>query len=341
MFRKQYNQLNEKINPDKNLVQDTIHKAERFTRKSDSKFRKPIFVLVSICLCISFAMPVLAANVEPIYQLMYMVSPSVAQFFMPVRKSDEDNGIKMEVISAYVHDNIAEIYITMQDLTEDRIDETTDLFDSYSINCPFESSAYCECVGYNESTKTATFLITIKEWGIKEISGDKITFTVREFISHKTTKENVKIDLELDNYKTESEFQIQSTNGGSSVNKDFELPKEGKFLVPKATIYSIMDNLYISNVGFIDGKLHIQMQVTEKSLLDPHGFFYFIDEYENKLDVNYRLSYNDNINGASVTYDEFIFDLEKEKLQDYSLYGDFYEAGLNTKGNWQVTFPLE
>ena len=57
------------------------------------------------------------------------------------------------------------IYITMQDLTEDRIDGSTDLFDSYSINRPFDSSAHCERVRYDESTKTATFLITIDEWG--------------------------------------------------------------------------------------------------------------------------------------------------------------------------------
>lgn len=172
MFRKQYNQLNKQVSPNENLLRDTINQAKKFERKCDNKvylFRKPAIALVSICLCLFLSIPALAATVEPIYRLMYMVSPTVTQFFMPVQKSDEDKGIKMEVVSAYIHDNVAEIYITLQDLTEQRIDETTDLYDGYSINRPFDSSAHCERVGYDESTKTFTFLITIEELSLIHI----------------------------------------------------------------------------------------------------------------------------------------------------------------------------
>ena len=79
--------------------------------------------------------------------------------------SCEDDGIKMEVISAYINADKADIYISMQDMTDERIDETTDLFDSYSINRPFSSSATCERMSYDEETKTATFLISITQWG--------------------------------------------------------------------------------------------------------------------------------------------------------------------------------
>ena len=138
-------------------------------------------------------MPALAARVEPIYELMYMISPTIAQFFMPVQKSDEDNGVKMEVVSAHIHDNVAEIYIIMQDLTKSRIDETTDLFDSYSINRPFDSSSHCESVGYDKNTKTATFLITIDEWGNKDIAGytlhgDFVTSGMESHISFRAPK---------------------------------------------------------------------------------------------------------------------------------------------------------
>ena len=47
--------------------------------------------------------------------------------------SCEDNGIKFEVISAYVEGNEAKIFISVQDIDGDRIDETTDLFDNFSI----------------------------------------------------------------------------------------------------------------------------------------------------------------------------------------------------------------
>lgn len=48
----------------------------------------------------------------------------------------EYSGIKMDVVSA-------DIYITMQDLTGNRIDSTTGLNNNYSINHPFGGSASC------------------------------------------------------------------------------------------------------------------------------------------------------------------------------------------------------
>ena len=42
----------------------------------------------------------------------------------PVSMISEDNGIKIEVISAYVESGEAKILISVQDLEEDRIDET-------------------------------------------------------------------------------------------------------------------------------------------------------------------------------------------------------------------------
>ena len=91
------------------------------------------------------SVPVLAVNVPVIYELMYLVSPSVAQHFMPVQKSCESNGIEMEVVSAYIKDNTAQVYITLKDLEGNRVDETTDLNDSYNINRAFDCTiGHCE-----------------------------------------------------------------------------------------------------------------------------------------------------------------------------------------------------
>ena len=45
--------------------------------------------------------------------------------------------------------------------------------------------------------------------------------------------------------------------------------------------------------------------------------------------------------GTRTDYDEFLFDVPASELSSWSLYGDFYTAGLNTRGNWSVTFQLE
>lgn len=349
MFREQYRQLNKQVNPNNNLIQETIYKAEKYGRKVDSKvyvFRKPIIALVSMCLCISLGMPALAASVEPIYQLMYMVSPSVAQFFMPVQKADEDNGIKMEVISAYIHDNVAEIYITMQDLTQNRMDETTDLFDSYNINRPFDSLAHCECVGYDENTKTATFLITIEESGGKNITGDKITFTVREFLSHKKTYEDMTIPIDLSVAEIAKSTQIVSSTGGGGVDYSkyigLDIEIDPTALIPAEPMREFaVDGIDLTGIGYIDGKLHIQTAVKDNLEKDNHGFFYLKDSNGNQVECNYNFYFVNQDEGGRIDYCNYVFDIPKNQLANYTLHGDFVTSGMKTEGKWSVTFPLE
>ncbi len=98
-----------------------------------------------------------AADFSPAYEFLYTLSPSAAQKLKPVSMISEDNGIKIEVISAYVESGEAKILISVQDLEEDRIDETTDLFDSFSINTSFDCSSSCENIKYDAETETAVF----------------------------------------------------------------------------------------------------------------------------------------------------------------------------------------
>lgn len=84
----------------------------------------------TIMLVFTMSVPALAAaDYEPAYNLLYKVSPTIAQKLKPVRMSCEDNGIKFEVISAYVEGSEAKIFISAQDIDGDKIDETTDLFE--------------------------------------------------------------------------------------------------------------------------------------------------------------------------------------------------------------------
>lgn len=59
----------------------------------------------------------------------------------------------MEVVSADIRGDTARIYITMQDLIGDRVDETIDLYDSYDIRLPFDGTGFCGKVGYDPNTR--------------------------------------------------------------------------------------------------------------------------------------------------------------------------------------------
>jgi len=347
MFREKYCSMNEQISPDQELVNNIIHSVDgpkRETNKAKIIFRKPIIIVAMLMLLILTATPVLAANVPAVYELMYLVSPTVAQFFMPVQKSCENNGIKIEVASAYIHNDTAEIYITMQDRIGVRVDETTDLYDSYSINRPFDSSATCQRVGYDKPTKTATFLISITEWGNKKIVGDKITFSAREFISdkHKYNKIPIAVDLtSIDN--TPSTKQVSRSGGGGRKYKEYfpNSESKAKVLVPSVPMKFPVEGVDFTGIGYVDGMLHIQTSVVNNLTKDNHGFFFLCDKNGNEIQSVYNVGFSENSGSNNRAYVEYVFDILQPEISQYSLYGTFVTGGLFTEGNWQVTFPLE
>ena len=58
----------------------------------------------------------------------------------PINVSCEDNGIEMTVVAAEVNGEKTTILLSMHDKIAKRLDETTDLFDSYSICTPYDQS---------------------------------------------------------------------------------------------------------------------------------------------------------------------------------------------------------
>lgn len=346
MFREEYRHMIDQVHPSDELLCDVLKSAHGGEKKkrTASSFRKPVIAILAVCICMSLAVPALAATVEPVYRMMYAFSPGIAQFFMPVQKSAEDNGIKMEVVSAYIRGNEADIYITMQDLTGDRIDGTTDLLDSYSINRPFSSLASCQRVGYDEKTKTATFLISITEWGDQKIAGDKITFSVGEFISDKKDYEDIKIPIDLSSVSTAKSTKRVDSTGGSG--KDYEkYIVEGKTtaLTPSQAMDGFpVEGIELTGVGYVDGKLHIQTAAYHNLDKDDHGYFYLKDADGSRIDLDYDFSFlNQFQQPGRIDYDECVFDVPQEEIGNYSLYGNFVTSGMHTEGNWRVTFPLE
>lgn len=348
MFRKRYGQFNEQIRPEEKLVQTVVKKAENYETKYSGKgvfFRRIAITLVPVCVCLYVAMPVLASSAESVYRLMYLVSPVIAQHFMPVQRSDVDNGIKMEVVSAYIHGNTAEIYITMQDLEGDRIDSTTDLFDSYNINSPFDCICHCERAGYEESTKTATFLISIEQWGDIDISGDKVTFSVGAFLSNQKKYENISIPVDLSKVSDAVQTQTVSTIGGSAAQEEWfdKILDDMPALTPETAGNEFpVDGMDLTGIAYVDGMLHIQTSVKNALENDNHGFFYLVNNRGEKTECVYSFAFMENTEqGERVDYREEVFQIPQEELAGYTLHGDFVTTGRKTDGNWRVTFPLE
>ena len=326
------------------MIDDTTIQGARMHKHKVKRwpYKRYAALVAAVILCMLLTVPVLAfAGVDRAYEVLYSISPAIAQTLKPVQMSCEDNGIRMEVISANVQGDRADIYISMQDLTGDRIDGTTDLFDSYHINRPFDSSATCQLVSYDTEQKVATFLINITQWDKKDISGDKITFSVREFLSGKQTFEGLLSQLDLTlatqppNTQTNVDIRGWSQPDGARIDVESIPVLTGQ----NDLLFSPIPGVQVTAIGYIDGKFHIQTHYDSILETDNHGYVYLQNTDGEMLHSSASISFWDEAHSGS--YDEEIFDIPAEELSRYQVYGKFWAGAKLTKGSWQVTFPLE
>lgn len=328
---------------------DTAYIQEAYEYDGDKKRNRRIFswkrtvgLVAALVVCFTLALPALAAaDVGPAYDLLYAISPEMAQKLKPVRLSDTDNDIKMEVISAYIRDDNAEVLVSLQDTAAERIDETTDLFDSYSINRPFSCSATCNMVNYDPETHTATFLISITQWGEREIDGEKLTFSIDKFLSDKQEYRDTLPDIDLSNASVAPQIQTQSDLRGTSWNGgENPFGNEVDCLIPSAdNTVSPVDGVTITAIGFVDGELHVQVHYDDILNTDNNGDVWLEDADGTVHGCYGAVHFWDNNRVGS--YSEYIFDISPDQISNYELAGYFKTCSTVTTGDWQVTFSLE
>ena len=258
----------------------------------------------------------------------------IRQKMKPVSVSCQDNGIEFEVVSACVEGNEADIFVAVRDLEGDRIDATTDLFDSYRINTPFDCSSSCKIISYDAETKTAAFLISISQWNEQDITGKKVTFLVGEMLSNKQEYDVALPDLDAAAAPETVEPAVILGGGG----RDYEEISAGfRALKPAGVLCSPVDGVDITAMGSVDGKLHIQAKYGSASETGDHGYVYFKNAGGGEIRCAANVAFS--IDGER--YEEYVFDLPDADLTGCELYGRFVTGGTHMTGNWSVTFPLE
>ena len=289
-----------------------IHAADIQSRTKRTGLKKWCAIAACLCLVFILAVPVMAASMPAFYNMLYTVSPATAQFFKPVQLSCEDNGIRMEVSAAYIHENIAEIYISVQDLEGTKFDETIDLFDSYQINTPF----------------------------------DCLTFSLREILSKKETYEGIINEVNLSDIELNSTTQRVDPRGigGAEFIEKYEESAEQDLLTvlkPSGTICSPVDGVSLTGIGYVDGYLHIQVYYKDMLKTDNHGTIALTNkETDETISADGSVAFFDDAGENS--YEDYIFtEIPAETLGEYDLYGEFITSSGSIEGNWSVTFPLE
>ena len=333
MFEEAYRAMNDPLHPSAEVVERTLRRVRR-----RPAWHRAAAAAAALALC---AATPLAARAEPVYQLLYAVSPAAAQFFQPVQKTCEDNGIRMEVVSVQTEGDTAQAYIALTDLTGSRVDETTDLYDSYSMHVPFDSTSYCELEAFDPAAGTALFRVSEQTMNGQPVPGGKMTFSLNCFLSGKETTEDLTLDIPLTEYAQEMPTTdgYQCRGGGYSLPEGEALLENAPMLKPGTAISIPVNGFSITAIGYVEGLLHIQVKIAELPTTDGHCSLRLEDAEGNMVSSLYSAAFT----GGEVREDyyEFVFDLSPEKLNRYSICGDFYTSGQYTVGRWRVTFPLE
>lgn len=349
MFKDTYKNMNKKISPSEELINDTLTAANKLNKEKKGSRRynlKFAVIAAVICLCILFGIPSIAANTPIAYDMLFTIAPKTAQFFKAVNMSCTDNGIEMRVIATHIYDNTAEIYIEMRDLEGDRIDETTDLFDSYDINRPFDGYGHCETVSYDEDRKAVTFLISVTETEVKKIRGKKMTFSVDRFLSHKNKTKMILNEIDFNNIERNPKMKKNAEIVGLSGKymKEYEKynfrgTEQISVLDTKNPLLSPVEGIDIMGIGYTDNRLHIQTRHQNVHQTDNHAFIQLTDRNGIEADCESSLTFWDS--ERKDHYYEYIYDIDYNELGNYTLSGEFTTCGTLTEGKWRVTFPLE
>lgn len=320
-------------------------KAYRERKKRVIKAIGKIAACIGVMIGLSFSSLVVAVSAGNMtaYDVLYALYPEIAVELMPVNACCQDNGIQMEVEGVSIQNNCAYIYISMQDLEEERIDETIDLFDSYSIHTNADQIGGCSLVDFNEESGKATFLITVQHMDGKPIEGRILTFTVSKFLTGKSEMQEELTQICLDSIVEVAETQaedILNIRGGSYREDNITEGKSPEYLcVDDSKSFVPVQGVTITNYGFIHDKLHIQVHYDNIIKYDNHGYVYLLDEDGNRILSEWNVGFWDEERIG--IYEEYIFDVSEDTLERYEIYGHFFTCQNLVEGDWEIKLAIE
>lgn len=351
-----FKRMNDQLVPDSRLNAAVLEQAMPRKRLN---FR-PLSAVAAVLAVLLMTTPVMAAYVEPINELLYQLSPEMAERFTPIRKSDTENGIRMEVLSASVHGNVAEMVVCFEDLEGNRIKHNFfpefqvrdyQLFGSLTSGMRVEGLSE-DFSGYDPETGTITFLLSQHYLGVDvaEILGNKITLISDHALVSNEPQAYifplVPTDMEIMTVRVERGHPTDHAvevpfdgfgTGSRRDNSEWNRRTEYNILTPGETAFEITEETCITGIAFVDGQLHIQSRSTSNIVgCDVR----LVDRDENRIHPPVYNNFTIDKGENHGYYKEDIFDITEADLENYTL-----EIVVNSseriEGPWKVTFEFE
>ena len=332
-----------------NEVQKSRMLKEILNPKRNSVRTKPKKLVISIIaiFCL-ISTTVIATNIPAFQSLLEKINPDMVKFIEPVEGVCIDQGIKMEVVAVARYDNMVKAYITLQDLEGDRIREDLNFLDYYSIKGAW--SGRWSLIDLDKENKKATLFVEAEN--DKKFEGENLIFKVENIFYDHKEYEDYEIGIDLDEISHEPSYidatteQFMSWSHGKLYGGLLSEEQIVPILSPHTIDFkfSNIKTSMISNIGVIDGILHVQ--VWKDTAFDGQGVnIYLKDSKGERIDADTTITFMlDELkkikNPEYSYYSEYIFDINTDNLDDYKLFGDFHTSK-QLKGNWEVSFKAE
>lgn len=319
-----------------NILNSTANKQ---SKNHHFSAKRAVCLLAAIILIFSTVTTAFASVNPTANNIVYSVNPQLAQFLYPINKTCEKQGIRLTVLEAINDDRNIIAYFTLEDTEgKGRVNERLDLCDSYGIDGPTMYNVSFE--SYDEKTGKALYCMTAN--GSKKMSGKMNSFKINTLMSNK----------KIYNYfNTAFDLSIAKTNPQTAPMSDYESYSGNVFdtiLLPDTMDIAITDFVSVSNIGFIDGRLHIQTKW--KKSFDNHGWFALSEKdksFSEENAVSYEMQYiyteedkKTSGNNYFVKHIEYAFDISPEDLDRYELWANLTEDGEFIEDKWKVDFRL-
>lgn len=338
---------------------DITSEIEKNRTKKSPSLKRHLVTAAASFLLMTFTVAAAAATISGFKYLLTIIGEENARVITPVELSDEDQGIKMEVVAAGRFDNMLKVYVTLQDMTGERLENIDVGLIRYSRLTGIErtggiSSRGWKLVDYDEKNNKATMLFELA--GGSKLEGEEMTLEINKILYNTREVWDYKVEKDLLEAERNPAVYFAAVKELMSAGSSFGFEMGGLFggldEIPilkgdqeESIEFPQTNTFKISAVGIIDGMLHVQVWKDKNTDESSYIGFSLRDAAGEYKDVDSYFSFD--IEDGSITgetdnpeYREYVFDIDENKLGEYELRAFISESDV-INGSWEVKFNSE
>ena len=342
-------------------------------------FRRALVPALALLLVLFIATAIAGATNEAFNTMLYENFPGLATLLMPVNRTCEDQGIRMELLSAVAKGNEMLLTFSLEDLEGDRIDRYTDAglnidFDNGDAGMNYSgtmSPAYDD-----EDTHKVRFINEMEFDSLPAPRDGQIKATMETIWPRRYS--DVDLLPLLGEYGSLAEAMPAPENAiayagykdhqfmiclSEYIEDPWVIPDTLRVLSPgRMPEIPLTDGISLSGIGMVDGRLHVQMHYTDLSEREAFDGEEKVTYYPWEIWITLRdLTDEDAVGPAKKyrkenlldggitqlyweengeTWEEDIFTPGSALTEEQFFAAEITETLEPVFGHWEVTFPL-